>query len=400
MIERELYLNRLKQLKDQSLIKVITGIRRCGKSTLLEAFMKELLNDGVANENIIFLNFEERENLHLTNWTTLYDEIIEQVNPNNKYYIFLDEVQLINDFERLVNSLFTKKNIDLYVTGSNAYLLSSELATLLTGRYIAINLQPYSFKEYASAYSEEKNTDRLFRKYINASCFPEAVTLSKNNENLVNDYLQSIYDTVIIKDISQRHSLRNAENLHKIVSFLFDSIGSYVSPTNIAAQLNHDSSKKISHNTIIKYLDFLTQSYILYSAPRYDIKGKELLSTNGKYYVVDLGLKNITATNKYEADLGRKLENIVYFELFRRGGKVYVGKHNDREIDFVVQKANNEREYYQVAYTINDEKTFKREISAFDRIKDNYPKFLLTLDYDNTSINGIQKINVIDWLLE
>lgn len=399
MVERGLYLNRLKQLKDQNLIKVITGIRRCGKSTLLEAFMNELLKDGVATENIIFLNFEERENLHLTNWTTLYDEIIEQVNPDKKYYIFLDEVQLIDDFERLVNGLFTKKNIDLYITGSNAYLLSSELATLLTGRYIAINLQPYSFKEYVSAYSEEKNTDRLFRKYINESCFPEAVTLSKNGKNLVNDYLQSIYDTVIIKDISKSNSLRNVGNLHRIVSFLFDSIGSYVSPTNIAAQLNHNSQKTISHNTIIKYLDFLTQSYILYAAPRYDIKGKELLSTNGKYYVVDLGLKNITATNKYEADLGRKLENIVYFELFRRGGKVYVGKHNDREIDFVVQKANNEREYYQVAYTVNDEKTFNREISAFDRIKDNYPKFLLTLDYDNTSINGIQKINLIDWLL-
>lgn len=400
MIERGLYLNRLKQLKDQNLIKVITGIRRCGKSTLLEAFMNELLKDEVAPENIIFLNFEERENLHLTNWTTLYDEIIEQVNANDTYYIFLDEVQLINDFERLVNSLFTKKNIDLYITGSNAYLLSSELATLLTGRYIAINLQPYSFKEYASAYTDEKNTDRLFRKYINESSFPEAVTLSQNDESLVNDYLQSIYDTVIIKDISQRHSLRNVNNLHRIVSFLFDSIGSYVSPTNIAAQLNHNSQKKISHNTIIKYLDFLTQSYILYAAPRYDIKGKELLSTNGKYYVVDLGLKNITATNKYEADLVRKLENIVYFELLRRGGKIYVGKHNDREIDFVVQKANNEREYYQVAFTVNDEKTFKREISAFDRIKDNYPKYLLTLDYDNTSINGIKKINVIDWLLE
>jgi uncharacterized protein len=400
MIERVLYLNKLRQLKDQNLIKVITGIRRCGKSTLLEIFKNDLLKDGVASENIIFLNFEERENLHLTNWTTLYDEIIAKINPNDRYYIFLDEVQLVKDFERLVNSLFTKKNIDLYVTGSNAYLLSSELATLLTGRYIAINLQPYSFKEYASAFAEEKNIDRLFRKYINESCFPEAVTLSQSNENLVNDYIQSIYDTVIIKDISQRHNLRNVDNLHRIVSFLFDSIGSYVSPTNIAAQLNHNSKKNISHNTIIKYLDFLTQSYILYLAPRYDIKGKELLSTNGKYYVVDLGLKNITATNKYETDLGRKLENIVYFELFRRGGKVYVGKHNDREIDFVVQKANNEREYYQVAYTVNDEKTFNREISAFDRIKDNYPKFLLTLDIDNSSINGIQKINVVDWLLK
>jgi predicted AAA+ superfamily ATPase len=400
MIEREIYLDKLRQLKDQHLIKVITGIRRCGKSTLLEIFRNELLRDGIANDNIIFLNFEERENLHLTNWTILYDEIIEKVKPSKKYYIFLDEVQLINDFEKLVNSLFTNKNIDLYVTGSNAYLLSSELATLLTGRYIAINLHPYSFKEYASAYVGSKNFDQLFRKFINESSFPEAVTLSQNSEDMVNDYLQSIYDTVIIKDISQRHNLRNVNNLHRIVSFLFDSVGSYVSPTNIAAQLNHNSQKKISHNTIIKYLDFLTQSYILYAAPRYDIKGKELLSTNEKYYVVDLGLKNITATNKYESDLGRKLENIIYFELLRRGGKVYVGKHQDREIDFVVHKANNKREYYQVAYTVNDEKTFKREVSAFDRIKDNYPKYLLTLDFYNTNIDGIQKINVIDWLLD
>lgn len=400
MIERKTYLEKLRQLKYQNLIKVITGIGRCGKSTLLEIFKNEFLNDGVSSENIIFLNFEERENLHLTDWRTLYDEIIENVKPTEKYYIFLDEVQLIDDFEKLVNGLFTKKNIDLYVRGSNAYLLSSELATLLTGRYIAINLQPYSFKEYASAYKDEKNTARLFRKLINESCFPETVTLSQNSENLVNDYLQSIYDTVIIKDIFQRHKLRNVQNLHRVVSFLFDSVGSYVSPTNIAAQLNHNSQKKISHNTIIKYLDFLTQSYILYVAPKYDIKGKELLSTNEKYYVVDLGLKNITATNKYDSDLGHKLENIVYFELLRRGGKVYVGKHQDKEIDFVVQKANNEREYYQVAYTVNDEKTFKREISAFYIIRDNYPKFLLTLDFDNTSINGIQKKNVIDWLLD
>ncbi|MBN2778374.1 MAG: ATP-binding protein [Bacteroidales bacterium] len=400
MIERSTYLKKLSQLKDQNLIKVITGVRRCGKSTLLEAFKNELLLSGVNSKNIIFLNFEERENLHLTNWTTLYDEIIEKVNPQKKYYIFLDEVQLINDFEKLVNSLFTKKNIDLYITGSNAYLLSSELATLLTGRYVAINLHPYSFKEYASAFSNEKNTDRLFRKYINESCFPEAVTLSQNNEDLVNDYLQSIYDTVIIKDIAQRHNLRNVHNLHRIISFLFDSVGSYVSPTNIAAQLNHNSQKKISHNTIIKYLNFLTQSYILYSAPRYDIKGKELLSTNEKYYVVDLGLRNITVTNKYDSDLGHKLENIVFFELLRRGGKVYVGKHNDKEIDFVVQKSNNEREYYQVAFTVNDEKTYNREVSAFANIKDNYPKFLLTLDFDKSNINGIKKINVVDWLLE
>lgn len=400
MIQRETYLSKLRQLKNQNLIKVITGIRRSGKSTLLEAFKNELLSSGVSSRNIIFINFEERENLNFTNWTALYDEIIKSLIPDNKYYIFLDEVQLINDFEKLINSLFVKKNIDLYITGSNAYLLSSELATLLTGRYIAINIQPYSFKEYALANEDEKNTDRLFRKYINESCFPEAVTLSRNSNDLVKDYLQTIYDTVIIKDIAKRYKLRNIYNLHRIISFLFDSVGSYVSPTNIAIELNKNSQKKISHNTIIKYLNYLTQSYILYAAPRYDIKGKELLTTNEKYYLVDLGLRNITTTNKYDTDLGHKLENVVYFELFRRGGKIYVGKHNDKEIDFVVQKPNNEREYYQVAFTINDEKTFTREISALKNIKDNYPKYLLTLDFDNTSIDGIQKLNVIDWLLQ
>lgn len=400
MISREIYLQKLRQLKDQNLIKVVTGIRRSGKSTLLEAFKNELIENGVAKKNIVFLNFEERENLHLANWTTLYDEIIKNISGDKKHYVFLDEVQLVNDFEKLVNGLFIKKNIDLYVTGSNAYLLSSELATLLTGRYIAINVQPYSFSEYTLANSKDKNTDRLFRQYINTSSFPEAVTLAQSDETLVYDYLQSIYDTVVIKDIAQRYKLRNLHNLNRVISFVFDSVGSYISPTNMALSINKNSKKTISHNTISKYLDFLTNSYIIYPAPRYDIKGKELLTTNRKYYLVDLGLKNITTTNKYDADLGRKLENVVYFELLRRGGKIYAGKNNDKEIDFVVQKSNNEREYYQVAFTVNDEKTFEREVSAFRNIRDNYPKYLLTLDFDKTSIEGIQKINVIDWLLK
>jgi predicted AAA+ superfamily ATPase len=399
MIRRVVYLQKLHQLKDHDLIKVVTGIRRSGKSSLLEMFKNDLIESGVRTNNIVFLNFEERENIHLSNWTALYDEIMRSISLENKNYIFLDEVQLIDDFEKLINALYSKKNIDLYVTGSNAYLLSSELATLLTGRYIAINVQPYSFAEYVLANEDEKNTDRLFRQYINSSSFPEAVTLAKSNQSLVNDYLQSIYDTVIIKDIAQRYKLRNLNNLHRVISFVFDSVGSYISPTNIASELGKKSSKSISHNTIIKYLEFLTNSYILYPAPRYDIKGKELLTTNQKYYLVDLGLKNITTSNKYDTDLGRKLENVIYFELVRRGGKIYVGKNNDKEIDFIVQKPNNEREYYQVAHTVNDEKTFNREISAFRNIRDNYPKYLLTLDFDTMNIEGVQKINVIDWLL-
>ena len=400
MIAREIYLKKLRLLKDQNLIKVITGVRRCGKSTLLEVFRNELLSLGISPENIIFFNFEERENIKFSDWTMLYDEISSKINPNQRNYIFLDEVQLITDFEKLVDSLFVKKNIDLYITGSNAYLLSSELATLLTGRYIAINLHPFSFTEYTLAFSEERNTDRLFRQFINNSSFPEAVNLSKIAIELVNDYLQSIYDTVIGKDIIQRHKLRNLNNLQRIIEFLFDSVGSLVSPTNIAEQLNKNSDKKISHNTVIKLIGYLTESYILYAVPRYNIKGKELLSTNQKYYVIDLGLRNITQTNRHDADLGHKLENVVFLELLRRGGKVFVGKNNDKEVDFIVQKAKNEREYYQVAYTINDENTFEREISSLRNIKDNYPKYLLTLDYDNVTIEGIQKRNVIDWLLE
>jgi hypothetical protein len=400
MIVRESYLKKLRQLKDQDLIKVVTGVRRCGKSTLLEAFRNELLENGVSPGNIVFLNFEERENLTLCNWSALYDEIILKVKPDKKNYIFLDEIQLVADFEKLVNSLFVKKNIDLYITGSNAYLLSSELATLLTGRYIAINLHPYSFREYISAFPDEKNSDRLFRNYLNNTAFPGAVTLSKSAPDLVSDYLQSIYDTVIRKDIVKRHNLRKFDNLQRVIEFLFDSVGSLVSPTNIAEQLNRNSDKRISHNTIIKLINYLTEAYILYSAPRYDIKGKELLLTNEKYYIVDLGLKSVLQTNVHNADLGHKLENVIYFELLRRGGKVFVGKNRDKEVDFILQKPGNEREYYQVAYTVNDEKTLERELTSFRAIKDNYPKYLLTLDYDNSVIEGIHKRNVIDWLLE
>ncbi|MDR1197493.1 MAG: ATP-binding protein [Prevotellaceae bacterium] len=400
MIAREVYLKKLWLLRDHDLIKVITGVRRCGKSTLLMAFRNELLASGISADNIVAFNFEERENMKFNDWTVLYDEILSKIKYSQKNYVFLDEVQLITDFEKLVNGLFVRKNIDLYITGSNAYLLSSELATLLTGRYIAINLHPFSFAEYTLAFPEEKNTDRLFRQFLNNSAFPEAVNLSKTAPELVNDYLQSIYDTVIRKDIVKRHKLRKYGNLQRVIEFLFDSVGSLVSPTNIAGQLNKNSDKKISHNTIIKLIDYLTEAYILYAVPRYDIKGRELLSRNEKYYVVDLGLKNITHANKYDTDLGHKLENVVYLELLRRGGKIFVGKNKDREVDFIVQKASNEREYYQVAYTVSDEKTFNREFSSFSNIKDHYPKYLLTLDYDNAIIEGIQKKNIIDWLLE
>jgi len=399
MVKRDGYLAKLHLLKDKNLIKVITGIRRSGKSTILKLFSSSLLKSGIKKSNIIFINFEERENLHLTNWIILHDEIIKKTSKNENYYVFLDEIQMVENFEKMVNSLFVKKNIDLYITGSNALLLSGELSTLLTGRYIAINVTPYSFKEYREAFNMESNADKLFRQYMNSSHFPEAVNLFQSAPELVNDYIRGIYDTVINKDISQRYRLRVSDNLRRVMDFVFNSIGSPVSASNIADTLNKFSDKSISHNTIKNYLDYLCQSYVLYRAKRYDVKGKELLKTNEKLYLVDLGLRQITFENKFDSDLGHKLENVVFLELLRRGGEVFTGKNKDKEIDFMVQKSNSDREYYQVAYTVSNEQTLNREIQAFKNIGDNYPKYLLTLDFDNSSINGIMKINIIDWLL-
>lgn len=399
MILRTSYLNQLLQLRDQDLIKVVTGIRRCGKSTLLQAFKQHLLSTGVAMEAIIFLNFEERENARFASWEEVYDHIVATLKSTEKRYVFLDEVQLVPHFEKLVDALYVKKDIDLYITGSNAYLLSSELSTLLSGRYIAINLHPFSFAEYVSAFPNENDKGRLFRQYMNGSCFPEAVTLSKVAPQQENTYLQSLYDTVVVKDIVQRNKLRKFDTLQQVLNFVYDSVGSVVSPNNIATTMRTNTKEPLSHNTILKYLRFFSESYLIYPVRLFNIKGKRLLTSNYKYYVVDLGLKNILNTNAPTTDLGHKLENVIYFELLRRGGVVYAGRTDNSEVDFVVQHHNGTRSYYQVAYTANDEKTLKREISSLRNIRDSYPKYLLTLDYDTSNIDGIQRLNVIDWLL-
>lgn len=400
MILRTSYFNQLLQLRDQDLIKVVTGIRRCGKSTLLQAFQQYLLTDNVAADAICFLNFEERENAHFQTWEEVYDFIISQLSVATKRYVFLDEVQLIPQFEKLVDALYVKKDIDLYITGSNAYLLSSELSTMLSGRYIAINLHPFSFAEYVTAFPEVSDMGRLFRQYMNGSCFPESVTLSKVAPEQENIYLQSLYDTVVVKDIVQRQKLRKFDTLQRVLNFVFDSVGSVVSPNNIADTLRRNTQEPLSHNTVLKYLRYFSESYLIYPVCLYNIKGKRLLESNYKYYVVDLGLKNILHTNTPTTDLGHKLENVVYFELLRRGGTVYAGRTDNGEVDFVVQYYDGTRSYYQVAYTANDEKTLKRELSSLRNIRDSHPKYLLTLDYDTSNIDGIQRVNVIDWLLK
>ena len=398
MIDRPLYLNRLKSLKNQDLIKVITGIRRCGKSTLLKSFQQILLEDGIDGDCIIDINFEERENNDFASWMDVYDKIGKRIDDEKYYYVFLDEIQNIPQFEKLIDALYVKNNVDLYVTGSNAYLLSSELATLLSGRYVTINLHPFSFKEYVDIFPEERSYDRLFRQYINSSCFPEAVIMSKISPENVNLYLKSLYETVVVKDIVKRYKLRKFGSLQNIIDFLFDSVGSIVSPNNIAEVLSKAKSS-VSHNTVKKLITYLTESYLIYPVRLYNLKGKRLLESNYKFYVVDLGLKNILLTNQYDTDLGHKLENVVYIELLRRGGEVFVGRTQNAEVDFVVKKYDGTLEYYQVAYTVNDEKTLNREISSLLKIRDANPKYLLTLDYDNSVIDGIKKINVIDWLL-
>lgn len=398
MIRRNTYLEQLTALRDQRLIKVVTGIRRCGKSTLFELFRDVLKSNGVADDNIHSYNFEERENQEFESWTELYDSIVSKCSENINY-VFLDEVQLVPQFEKLVDALFVKKNIDLYITGSNAYLLSSELATLLSGRYIAINLHPYSFAEYVSAFPAETRTDKLFHQYINGSCFPEAVNILQASPDMVNPYLRSLYDTIVVKDIVKRWKLRKFDSLQRIIDFVFDSVGSVVSPNNIADCLQKNTNG-VSHNTVQKLLTYLTESYLVYPVRLYNIKGKRLLAANYKYYVVDLGFRNILNINNINTDLGHKLENVVYFELLRRGGEVFAGRSDKGEVDFVVKKYDGRMEYYQVAYRVDDEKTLNREISSLKCIRDANPKYLLSLDFDESVVDGVQKINVIDWLLQ
>ncbi|MCQ2375206.1 MAG: ATP-binding protein [Salinivirgaceae bacterium] len=398
MINRNTYLKQLIALRGQKLIKVVTGIRRCGKSTLFELFKDVLKSESITDDNIHSYNFEERENQTFSSWAEIYDTIVSKCTESTNY-VFLDEVQLVPQFEKLVDALFVKKNIDLYITGSNAYLLSSELATLLSGRYIAINLHPYSFAEYVSAFHNETRIDKLFNRYINGSCFPEAVNIFQTSPDMVNAYLRSLYETVVVKDIVKRRRLRKFDSLQRIIDFVFDSVGSVVSPNNIADCLQKNANG-VSHNTVQKLLTYLMESYLVYPVRLYNIKGKRLLAANYKYYVVDLGLRNIVNTNRPDADLGHKLENVVYFELMRRGGEVFAGRTDKGEVDFVVKKYDGRMEYYQVAYRVDDEKTLNREISSLKCIRDANPKYLLSLDFDESVVDGVQKINVIDWLLQ
>ncbi len=401
MIRREEYLNWLKSLQDKQLIKVITGVRRAGKSTLLELFRDELLSQKVKKSQIQFYNFEEEKNTDLRDWRKLHQYIEEKLIPTEMNYVFLDEVQKVEHFEEMAASLATKPNVDLYITGSNAFLLSGELATYLTGRYISLHILPLSFQEYSQLFPDEQNMERLFLQYMNTTAFPEAASILVDNPAAVDVYLQDLYDTILQKDICTRYEIRNTVVFNRIVKFLFDSVGSLVSATNIAAQLEKQGTM-ISVPTVINYLNYLTKCYILYPANRFEIKGRRLLENNDKYYVVDLGLRQAILGSSISTDIGHRLENVVYLELVRRqNGKVFVGKQRDYEVDFVVQKYGGGLEYYQVAYQVAERpEVLERELRPLRSIQDNYQKMLITMDPMSGDIDGIRQVNVVDWLLD
>lgn len=402
LIKREQYLAKLRQLKDKNLIKVVTGIRRSGKSTIFELFQNELRSSGISRDRIQSLNFESVE-LASESYQSIYNKIINSLVAAQINYIFLDEVQMLPEFERLIDGLFILKNVDLYVAGSNACLLSGELATLLTGRYFPIHVLPLSFAEYSKFFVGSDNT-KLFAQYLSSTTFPEALSLSADAPELVSEYVETVYQNIVNKDIFVRHDVRDDTNFERVFRFILGSIGSFVSTKSIADALNvgkKATEKTISHNTIARYLGYFVESYLLYKASRYDIKGKELLKTQDKYYVVDLGLRSALLGEQKDVDLGHKLENIVYLELVRRyGTSIYVGKHNDQEVDFVVNLPGGDRLYHQVAWTVHDSQTLKRELKPLESIKDNYQKFIITTDPDNSIYEGIEKLNAADWLLD
>lgn len=395
-IIREEYLNKLIALKDKHIIKIVTGIRRCGKSTLFELYQDYLINDGVSSEQIISINFEDYDYEDLLEPHKLYNYIKGKIISNKKIYVFLDEIQNVADFHKVVDSLFVKKNIDLYLTGSNAYMLSSEIATLISGRYVEIKMLPLSFKEYVQSTGDTTNLAKKYRDYIEFSSFPYVLEL-KNQHKEINDYLEGLLNTIIIKDIVQRNKISDILMMKSVLRFLFDNIGNQLSSKKIADTLT-SNGRKIDSRTIEKYINFLMESYIIYQAGRYNIKGKEYLKTLEKYYVVDIGLR-YTLLGRNSSDVGRILENVVYLELVRRGYEVYVGKVNELEVDFVAMDGKNTI-YYQVAATVRDENTLKRELSSLEKISDHNQKIILTLDEDpDADYNGIKRKNVLEWLL-
>ena len=399
MVIRKQYLNRLIEAKDTEFIKVITGVRRSGKSTLLLMFKDHLLNNNVKEENIIHINFESARYDEIKNYKDLYNYVKSKLSKG-KNYILLDEVQNIDSWEKTVNSINVDFNVDIYITGSNAYLLSSELATLLSGRYIEIKMYPLSFKEFLefNNYDMTKIEDK-FNEYLKYGGLP-AITHIKDKPDLIMTYLNDIYNTIVKKDVLERNKINDIALLENIIRYISSNIGSQISANKISDYLNSNKIvEKSNHQTVDNYLKMLENAFIVYKAERSDIKSKNILKTLGKYYIADTGLRNIILGFR-NIDEGHLLKNVIYLELLRRGHKVSIGKTLDYEVDFVAENVN-EKKYYQVSQSIKDEKVKMRELRSLESISDNYEKTILTMDKTiNNDYNGIKVVNIIDFLLE
>lgn len=398
MLERVRYLELLKGFKDKDLIKAVTGVRGCGKSTLFDLFIDYLKKMGVKDEQIIKINLEDPD-YNFVNYKDFYDFVNKKITKDKKYYVFLDEVQTVPLFQKAVDGLYIKKNVDVYITGSNAYLLSGELATLLSGRYVEIKMLPLSFKEYLSNFdNKEKSRYEYFLDYMKIGGMPGNLSIIRDDVNSLDMYLEGIFTTVVYKDIMARNNISDKMLIESILKFIFDSIGSPISTKKISDTLT-SKGLSTSNHTVENYISAFLDSYLIYKAERFDVKGKNLLVRDYKYYVVDQGLRSYLLGKRADSDMGHILENIVYLELLRRGYTVYVGKVDDLEIDFVAQNRDGLR-YYQVALSVRDEKVLERELRSLQRTGDHYPKYLLTLDMDlRADYEGITKINVVDWLL-
>ena len=396
MIERKEYLNTLLSLKDKDIIKVVTGIRRSGKSTLLLMFRDELRRQGVSDEQIIFINLEDGDFREIQTSEALFTTIKTHLKKGKKNYVCIDEVQNVTDFPKAVDWLYADKNIDLYLTGSNAFLLSSDIATLLSGRYVEIKMMPLSFKEYTSAFPSNENSAKLFMRYLTEGSFPGILQFEREQDRKA--YLEGLTNTILVKDIITRTNISNPSMLRSVIEYMFQNIGNCCSASNISHAMA-SMGRKISEPTVSSYVEALCDSFVLYQAKRYDVKGKKMLESLSKYYVADIGLRYYLLGSSH-TDIGHILENIVYLELVRRGFDVHIGKVYQTEVDFIVTTPDG-TEYYQVAQTVMNQDTLQRELAPLEAIRDNNQKYLLTMDYvPPTSYNGIKQRNLVEWLLE
>ena len=411
MINRPQYLKELLSFKDTDLIKIVTGVRRSGKSTLFDLYKQELIRLGVDEKQIQIIKFEEIENESLLDYKKLHQHILDNLAPDKKNYVFLDEIQNVPDFQKAVRSLFEKGNIDLYLTGSNSKLQSGQWATSLAGRYVEIKMYPLSYKEFYETYSDvaKQNPDKIYEDYLTYSSFPYATYFLKQGTKdvlkQIHTYIEGIFNTIILKDVMENSGISEESRLRRVIKFMASCIGSEISIKKISDTITSDGMK-IQPATVENYIDGFKNAHVLYQADRYDVKGKKLLKTLNKFYLVDMGIRQHLLGNK-DKDDGHILENIVYLELLRRGYTVYVGKVDIKdkdgkikalEVDFVAENENG-TEYYQIANTVMDNEVLQRELRPLESIRDHYPKFILTRDYGTADYNGIKKLNVLEWLL-